>query len=93
MGEYLQQIWFNSDNRPWSYIGVKMMFSFFLSICSRCGAPASWAAWHTTMYLHKVLTFVMFMVVCAIEYITFACFIDGFLFLVSGNPNYSHLSL
>ena len=28
-----------------------MTFSFFLSIYSRCGAPASWAARHTTVCL------------------------------------------
>ena len=28
-----------------------MTFSFFLSIYSRCGAPGSWAARHTTVCL------------------------------------------
>ena len=28
-----------------------MTFSFFLSVYSRCGAPASWAARHTTVCL------------------------------------------
>ena len=32
-----------------------MTFSFFLSIYSRCGAPASWAARHTTVCLDKSL--------------------------------------
>ena len=32
-----------------------MTFSFFLSIYSRCGAPASWAARHTTVCLDKVM--------------------------------------
>jgi len=31
--------------------GVKMMFSFFLSIYSWCGTSASWAAQHPTMCL------------------------------------------
>ena len=31
-----------------------MTFSFFLSIYSRCGAPASWAARHTTVCLDIV---------------------------------------
>ena len=30
-----------------------MTFSFFLSIYSRCGAPASWAARHTTVCLDQ----------------------------------------
>jgi len=36
------------SKRFWSYIGVKMTFSFFLSIY---GTSASWAAWHTTVCL------------------------------------------
>jgi len=40
----LQQIWFNLGKRSWSYIGVKISFSFFLSIYSQYGAPTSWAA-------------------------------------------------
>ena len=31
-----------------------MTFSFFLSIYSRCGAPASWAARHTTVCLDHI---------------------------------------
>ena len=31
-----------------------MTFSFFLSIYSRCGAPASWAARHTTVCLDEL---------------------------------------
>ena len=42
----LQQIWFQSDKLSPRYKSVKMTFSFFLSIYSRCGAPASWAARH-----------------------------------------------
>ena len=34
-----------------SYGGAKIAFSFFLSIYSRCYAPASWAARHTTVCL------------------------------------------
>ena len=33
---------------------MKMTFSFFLSIYSRCGAPASWAARYTTMCLDLI---------------------------------------
>ena len=36
----LQQIWFQSDKLSPRYKSVKMTFSFFLSIYSRCGAPA-----------------------------------------------------
>ena len=32
-----------------------MTFSFFLSIYSRCGAPASWAARHTTVCLDTII--------------------------------------
>ena len=35
----LQQIWFQSDKLSPRYKSVKMTFSFFLSIYSRCGAP------------------------------------------------------
>ena len=47
----LQQIWFQSDKGSQSCIGVKIAFSFFLLIYSRCGAPASWAARHTIVCL------------------------------------------
>ena len=47
----LQQIWFQSDRLSPRYKGVKMTFSFFLSVYSRCGAPASWAARHTIVCL------------------------------------------
>ena len=47
----LQQIWFQSNKVSPRYKSVKMTFSFFLSIYSRCGAPASWAARHTTVCL------------------------------------------
>ena len=47
----LQQIWFQSDKLSPRYKSVKMTFSFFLQIYSRCGAPASWAARHTTVCL------------------------------------------
>jgi len=47
----LQQIWLNSGMRSWSYIGVKIMFSFFLSIYSQCSAPTSWATRHNTVCL------------------------------------------
>ena len=50
----LQQIWFQSDKGSQSYIGVKIAFSFFLLIYSRCGAPASWAARHTIVCLDFV---------------------------------------
>ena len=45
----VQQIWFQSDKGSPRYKGVKMTFSFFLSIYSWCDAPASWAARHTTV--------------------------------------------
>ena len=56
--ERLQQIWFQSNKGSQSYIGVKIAFSFFLLIYSRCGAPASWAARHTIVCLdnHNYLT-------------------------------------
>ena len=47
----LQQIWFQLDKLSLRYKSVKMTFSFFLSIYSRCGAPASWAARHTIVCL------------------------------------------
>ena len=47
----LQQMWFQSDEVSPRYKCVKMTFSFFLSIYSRCGAPASWAARHTIVCL------------------------------------------
>ena len=47
----LQQIWFQSDEASPRYKCVKITFSFFLSIYSRCGAPASWAARHTIVCL------------------------------------------
>ena len=47
----LQKIWFQSDKGSQSYIGVKIAFSFFLLIYSRCGAPTSWAARHTIVCL------------------------------------------
>ena len=47
-------IWFQSDMGSQSYIGVKIAFSFFLLIHSRCGAPTSWAARHTTVCLDVV---------------------------------------
>ena len=50
----LQQIWFQSDKPSPRYKSVKMTFSFFLSIYSRCGAPASWAARHTIVCLDTV---------------------------------------
>ena len=50
----LQQIWFQSDKGSQSYIGVKIAFSFFLLIYSRCGAPTSWAARHTTVCLDTI---------------------------------------
>ena len=50
----LQQIWFQSDEVSPRYKCVKMTFSFFLSIYSRCGAPASWAARHTIVCLDQV---------------------------------------
>ena len=53
--ETLQQIWFQSDKLSPRYKSAKMTFSFFLSIYSRCGAPASWAARHTIVCLDSVL--------------------------------------
>ena len=53
----LQQIWFQSDKGSQSYIGVKIAFSFFLLIYSRCGAPASWAARHTIVCLDCLVEF------------------------------------
>ena len=47
----LQQIWFQSDEVSPRYKCVKMTFSFFLSIYSRCGVPTSWAARHTIVCL------------------------------------------
>ena len=52
----LQQFWFQSDKGSQSYIGVKIAFSFFLLIYSRCGAPASWAARHTIVCLDIAIT-------------------------------------
>ena len=49
--ETLQHIWFQLDEVSPRYKCVKMTFSFFLSIYSRCGAPASWAARHTILCL------------------------------------------
>ena len=46
-------MWFQSDKGSQSYIGVKIAFSFFLLIYSRCGAPASWAERHTTVCLDQ----------------------------------------
>jgi len=45
----LQQVWLGKES--WSYIGMKIMFSYFLSIYSLCGVLASWASRHTTMCL------------------------------------------
>ena len=50
----LQQIWFQSDKPSPRYKSVKMTFSFFLSIYSLCGAPASCAARHTIVCLDPV---------------------------------------
>ena len=50
----LQQIWFQSDKPSPRYKSVKMTFSFFPSIYSRCGAPASWAARHTIVCLDLI---------------------------------------
>ena len=47
----LLKIWFQSDKRSRSYIGVKITFSFFLLIYSRCGAPDSWATRHAIVCL------------------------------------------
>ena len=47
----LQQIWFQSDEVSPRYKCVKMTFSYFLSIYSQCGVPASWAARHTIVCL------------------------------------------
>ena len=45
----LQKNRFQSDEGSWSYKGVKIASSFFLSIYSQCGTPAYWAARHTTV--------------------------------------------
>ena len=47
----LQQMWLQSNQGSRSYKGVKITFTFFLLIYSRCGMPASRAARHTTMCL------------------------------------------
>ena len=47
----LQQTWLQSDKGSKSYKGMKITFTFFLLIYSWCGAPASWAARHTTVCL------------------------------------------
>ena len=52
----LQQIWLQSNKGSPRYKGVKMTFSFFLSIYSRCGAPASWAIRHTIVCLDISIT-------------------------------------
>ena len=57
----LQHIWFQSDNGSQSYIGVKIAFSFFLLIYSRCGAPASWAARHTIVCLDSMTVLLEFL--------------------------------
>ena len=56
----LQQIWFQPDEVSLRYKCVKMTFSFFLSIYSRCGAPASWAAQHTIVCLDIILIYIVF---------------------------------
>ena len=48
---HLYQIWFQLDKGSHSYICVKIMFSFFLSVYCWCGLPASWVIRHTTMCL------------------------------------------
>ena len=58
-GASQQQIWLNSGKRSRSYIGVKITFFVFLSIYSRCGATASWAAQHTTVCLEFFFVFVV----------------------------------
>ena len=52
-----------------------MTFSFFLSIYSRCGAPASWAARHTTVCLD------IFIILCTLKLplTVCACFVDSFI--------------
>ena len=55
----LQQIWSQSEKGSQSYIGVKIAFSFFLLIYSRCGAPTSWAARHTTVCLDHSITVII----------------------------------
>ena len=61
----LQQIWFQSDKLSPRYKSVKMTFSFFLSIYSRCGTPASWAARHTIVCLdHNSLTICLICTKC-----------------------------
>ena len=47
----LQQIRLQLDKGSRSYKGVKITFTIFLLIYSQCGAPASWAARHTTVCL------------------------------------------
>ena len=55
----LQQSWFQLDKGSRSYKGVKITFTFFLLIYSRCGAPASWAARHITVCLDIATTTVL----------------------------------
>ena len=45
----LQQIWFQPLKRSSRYKGVKMMFSFFLSIYPWCVVLTSWATQHTIL--------------------------------------------
>ena len=59
----LQQMWFQSDKGSQNYTGVKIAFSFFLLIYSRCGAPASWAARHTIVCLDIKLDIVPALVI------------------------------
>ena len=40
---------------------MKIAFSFFLLIYSRCGAPASWAARHTIVCLDSVTVLLEFL--------------------------------
>ena len=48
-GASLQQIWLNLDKKSRSYKDVKIKLFVFLSICSWCGALASWTTQHTIM--------------------------------------------
>ena len=47
----LQKIWLKSHKGSPRYKGVKITFSFFLSIYPRCDVPISWAARHTIVCL------------------------------------------
>ena len=52
-----------------------MTFSFFLSIYSRCGAPASWAARHTIVCLDLYECYLCFVVPLCIFMAMVQCYV------------------